>query len=91
KVGPGHWLQPMLPETLRQLAAAGAKNVLVIPIAFVTDHIETLHEIDINARAQAAQLGIARFEMMPALNDSPLFIQALADLVRNSLGTQPPP
>ncbi|MDA2913028.1 ferrochelatase [Acidobacteriia bacterium AH_259_A11_L15] len=91
KVGPGHWLQPMLPETLRELAAAGANNVLVIPITFVTDHVETLHEIDIDARAQAAQLGIARFEMMPALNDSPLFIQALADLVRNSLGTEPPP
>ncbi|MFQ5724008.1 MAG: ferrochelatase [Terriglobia bacterium] len=91
KVGPGHWLQPMLRETLRELAAAGARNLLVIPIAFVTDHVETLHEIDIEARAQARQLGIARFEMMPALNDSPLFIRALADLVRNRAGVDPLP
>ncbi len=81
KVGPGRWLQPMLHATLQDLANDGAGNVLVIPIAFVTDHVETLHEIDLHARAQAAALGLARFELMPALNDSPLFIRALAELV----------
>jgi len=81
KVGPGRWLQPILHSTLRELAAAGTENVLVVPIAFVTDHIETLHEIDIEARADAAALGLRRFEMTPGLNDSPTFVRALADLV----------
>ena len=81
KVGPGRWLQPMLYHTLRELAAARTGNVLVIPIAFVTDHIETLHEIDLEARAQARELGLRRFEMTPGLNDSPTFLRALTDLV----------
>jgi len=55
--------------------------VLVVPVSFVTDHVETLHEIDIEAREAAARLGISHFEVMPALNDSPAFIRALADLV----------
>lgn len=88
KVGPGRWLQPSLSVTIRELAAQGARNLLVIPIAFVTDHIETLHEIDQEARAEATALGIARFEVMPALNDSPKFIQALADLVLKCVGAE---
>lgn len=88
KVGPGRWLQPPLAATIRELAAQGAQNLLVIPIAFVTDHIETLHEIDQEARAEARTLGIARFEMMPALNNSPLFTQALADLVLKSVSAE---
>ena len=55
--------------------------MLVIPISFLTEHIETLHEINIEAREQAESLGITEFHMMPALNDSPLLIRALADLV----------
>src|SRR3990170_3234634 len=85
KVGPGRWLQPMLHHTLRELAAAGTENVLVVPIAFVTDHIETLYEIDIEARAEAAALGLRRFEMTPGLNESPTFVRALADLVLNTV------
>lgn len=81
KAGPGRWLGPMLHTTLQELRAAGSRNLLVIPISFVTEHIETLHEIDLEARQQAARLGFAQFEMMPALNDSPTFIRALADLV----------
>lgn len=96
RVGPGRWLRPMLDETLKELAAGGTRAVLVIPIAFVSDHVETLNEIDIEAREQAQQLGIREFGVMPALNDSPEFIRALADLVlaqlrvgqaANSVGT----
>jgi ferrochelatase len=86
RVGPGRWLGPMLDETLRGLAAAGARKVLIVPIAFVSDHVETLCEIDIEARALAGRLGYRQFEMMPALNDSPRFIQALADLVLREVG-----
>ncbi len=81
RVNPGKWLEPSLGETLRSLAARGAERVLAIPISFVTEHIETLAEIDIEARALASQLGIRHFELMPALNDSPTFIRALTDLV----------
>jgi ferrochelatase len=81
KVGPSVWLKPYLNKTIPDLAARGIRNLLVIPIAFLTDHIETLYEIDIEAREQAMRLGIARFETMPALNDSPTFIKGLAELV----------
>jgi len=53
----------------------------VVPISFVTEHIETLHEINIDGRAGAKKWGIERFRMMPAVGDSPLFIAALKDLV----------
>ena len=66
---------------LKAAATDAAPRVLVIPISFVTDHVETLAEINIEARALAHELGIAQFELMPALNDSPTFIRALADLV----------
>jgi protoporphyrin/coproporphyrin ferrochelatase len=81
RVGPGKWLQPSLDATLEDLAARGTRAVLVVPVSFVTDHVETMHEIDIEAREAAGRLGIGRFEVMPALNDSPAFIRALADLV----------
>jgi ferrochelatase len=86
RVGPGEWLKPSLQEALHGLAAAGKKRLLVIPISFVTDHIETLSEIDIEARAEAGRLGLGQFEVMPALNDSPTFIRALAELVRREVG-----
>jgi ferrochelatase len=85
RVGPGKWLQPTLDASLRQLAAQGAERVLVIPISFVTDHVETLHEINIEARELAEKLGVRQFETMPALNDSPTFIRALADLVMRAV------
>lgn len=88
KVGPGRWLQPMLHTTLQELAAEGFEKVLVVPVAFVSDHIETLHEIDQEARALARRLGIQGFAMTAGLNDSPTFIQALAELVRKAVGTQ---
>jgi ferrochelatase len=79
--GPGRWLQPFLPESLHDLAACSVERVLVVPISFVSDHVETLHEINIEGREMAENLGIQRFETMEGLNDSPSFITALADLV----------
>ncbi len=86
KVGPQKWLQPSLTGTIERMAKSGITRMLVIPIAFLTEHIETLHEINIEARQHAESLGIAEFHMMPALNDSPLLIRALADLVLRSVG-----
>ena len=86
RVGSGQWLGPSLRETLHCLAAQNAQQVLVIPVSFVSDHVETLSEIDIQARAVAERLGIRQFEVMPALNDSPKFIRALAHLVLSEVG-----
>lgn len=85
KVGSGRWVQPSLIGTLRELGAVGVRNVFVAPISFVTDHVETLNEINIEARQEAARVGITGFEMMRGLNDSPTFIAALEDLVLSEL------
>ena len=81
KVGASKWLQPSLHTALRELAVQKNREVCVVPVSFVSDHVETLGEIDHEARAEAAKLGIERFEMTSGLNDSPTFIAALADLV----------
>jgi protoporphyrin/coproporphyrin ferrochelatase len=82
KVGASKWLRPSMHETIRRLAAERRRDILVAPISFVSDHIETLHEIEIEHRRQAMALGIERFRMVPGLNDSPAFIDALAALVQ---------
>jgi ferrochelatase len=85
KVGASKWLRPSLRETLRKLAAELVREVCVVPVAFVSDHVETLGEIDHEAREQAHNLGFTQFEMSAGLNDSPAFIRALAQIVREAL------
>ena len=84
---PGEWLGPSLEAALDRLVQANITQVLVAPIGFVSDHIETLYEIDIQYAEEARALGIANFRRAPALNDSPLFIDCLADLVRKKTFT----
>jgi ferrochelatase len=91
RVGPAKWLQPPLTGTIERLGHEGVKEMLVVPISFVTEHIETLHEINIEARAEAAKVGIHTFRMMPAVGDSPLFIAALKDLVLRAVGIEAEP
>ena len=86
RVGPSKWLQPPLTETIERLGHEGVKEMLVVPISFVTEHIETLHEINIEAREEAMKAGVEKFRMMPAVGDSPLFIGALRDLVLRAVG-----
>jgi protoporphyrin/coproporphyrin ferrochelatase len=86
KVGASKWLQPSLHTALRELAGEKDREVCIVPISFVSDHVETLGEIDREARAEAAKLGIKRFEMTSGLNDSPTFIAALANLVGTAIG-----
>jgi protoporphyrin/coproporphyrin ferrochelatase len=88
RVGPAKWLEPPLTGTVERLGHEGVKEMLVVPISFVTEHIETLHEINIEARADAAKVGITTFRMMPAVGDSPLFIAALKDLVLRAVGIE---
>jgi ferrochelatase len=91
KVGASKWLRPAMHETIRRIAAEGGRQVLVVPVSFVSDHVETLHEIDREHREQARGLGIAEFRMMPGLNDSPAFVNALAGLVRAAVGSRAMP
>lgn len=89
KVGASRWLQPSLRNTLQCVTDHGTKEICVVPISFVSDHVETLGEIDFEAREQAARLGVHQFEMTRGLNDSPTFISALADLVFKATGASP--
>jgi protoporphyrin/coproporphyrin ferrochelatase len=88
RVGPAKWLQPPFTGTLERLGHEGVKEMLVVPISFVTEHIETLHEINIEGRTDAKKFGIETFRMMPAVGDSPLFIAALKEVVLRALGRE---
>lgn len=85
KVGPQKWLEPSLLTMLDTLAGQGVARVIVVPVAFVSDHSETLWEINIEVRRHARSRGIAGYDMMPALNTNPSFIGALEGLVRARL------
>jgi protoporphyrin/coproporphyrin ferrochelatase len=86
KVGASKWLQPSLHRTLHDLAAEKTREVCIVPVAFVSDHVETLGEINHEARQEALKLGFTQFEMSAGLNDSPKFISALGQLVMTALG-----
>jgi len=88
--GPGRWLRPSLHEALHSLAASQRERVLVAPISFVSDHVETLYEIEIEARELAHHLCIPHFRATQGLNDSPTFIRALAELVLHALTVDGP-
>jgi ferrochelatase len=82
RAGPVKWLEPSTEATIAELAAAGSKQLLMVPLSFVSDHIETLYEIDIQYKAEALAAGISDFRRIEALNSSPAFIACLAELVR---------
>lgn len=89
KVGPVKWLEPATADHLPALAAKGVRQVLVVPVAFVSDHIETLHEQRILLRGIAEAAGIQRYEVANALNDCRLFARALARLVSEAIAKVP--
>jgi ferrochelatase len=84
KSGPVKWLEPSTDEKLRELAAVGIKNILIVPISFVSDHIETLYEIDILYKSLAEKLGII-LKRVDSLNTHIHFIEALKDIVTKGL------
>lgn len=88
RVGPATWLEPPFLGTMERLGEEGVREMLVVPISFVTEHIETLHEINIDGRMDAKRFGIERFRMMPAVGDSPLFVACLKDLVLTAINTE---
>lgn len=90
KVGRVEWLLPDTVEEVRRLGREGVRTLAVVPASFVSDHIETLHELDIRLKATAEEAGIATFLRVPALNDSPAFIRALRDIALAALRTAEP-
>ncbi len=85
RVGPQKWIPPFTADVVRRLGGEGVKELLVIPIAFVSDHIETLYELNVEVREFAVKAGIGQFEVTEGLNTSETFIAALEDLVRRCL------
>jgi ferrochelatase len=85
KVGPFKWLGPATHTWIKELARRGKKHLLIIPISFVSDQIETLFELDIEYRKIAERSGIENYVVMRGFNDSEIFIDALKDIVVNAL------
>lgn len=85
KIGPVKWLEPMTNDVIAELARGGKTSILIVPISFVSEHIETLYELDILYKKEAAVAGVTEFLRVPALNSDPLFIAALADIVESQL------
>jgi len=85
EVGPVRWLGPSTQQVIKDLGAKGRKKVLVVGIAFTSDHIETLSEIDIEYGRLAESVGISTFRRAPAFNGNPLFQDALAEIVLEHL------
>jgi len=88
KVGPMKWLEPATAKMIEGLASQNKKNLLIVPISFVSDHVETLFELDIEYRHVAEKVGIENYIVMKGLNDSQLFIEALSDIVKEKLDEQ---
>ena len=81
--GPVEWMAPDTLDVIDRLADEGHDALMMVPISFVSDHIETLHEIDIEMREHAEKAGIRHFGRSPSLNDAPDFLAALAGLVEH--------
>lgn len=83
RVGPMEWLKPYTHQVLEQLAEQNINNVILIPISFVSDHLETLYEIGVEYAQLAKKLNIPYFTFTKGLNDHPLFIRCLGELIKN--------
>jgi ferrochelatase len=85
KIGPVKWLEPFTSDVITKLGKEGVEDVLVVPISFVSEHIETLYELDILFKKIAAEAGVSNFRRVPALNSDATFIRALAEIVESTI------
>jgi ferrochelatase len=85
KIGPVKWLEPFTNDVIVEFGKRGITDVLIAPISFVSEHIETLYELDILYKKVAHEAGVTNFRRVPALNSDPAFIGALADVVETAL------
>lgn len=84
KAGPTPWLEPATDDMIRELAGKGYDALIMVPVSFTADNLETLYEMDILFKGIADEVGIKYFERIPALNDDPVFIECLKKLVLES-------
>jgi ferrochelatase len=84
RVGPVRWVEPSSERTVSELGASGVRDLVIVPVSFTADNIETLYDIEVVLTGKAGKAGIPRVAMAPALNADPLFITALAELVREA-------
>ncbi len=82
RVGPARWLGPATIDRVRELGRAGTQRLVLVPLAFVSDHVETLYELDVEVAHAARAAGISEVRRVAALNTHPVFVAALAELVR---------
>jgi len=85
RVGPIEWLRPYTDDVIQELGSDGVKNLVVVPVSFVSEHVETLEEIDIEYRELAEEHGIQNWRRVPALNTDSLFIEDMANLIIDAL------
>lgn len=85
RVGPLKWLEPSTIDTVKKLASEGVENMLVVPLSFVSDNIETLYELGIFVREIAIKSGVKKYAVAEALNDSETFIEALKNIILQSV------
>ncbi|MBN1211295.1 MAG: ferrochelatase [candidate division Zixibacteria bacterium] len=83
--GPVRWLEPETKNIVEKLGHDGVEELVVVPVSFVSDHIETLHEIDIELKELALASGIKKFIRTRSFNDDPRFIKLLAGMVRDKI------
>ena len=85
KVGPLPWMGPSTSSVIKHLGSKKEKNVLLVPVGFISDHIETLHEIDHQYADEAKKSGILNFLRAPSLNDNPLLINAMVNIFNDHM------
>lgn len=85
RLGPVRWLGPDTVGEVRRLGAEGVRRLVVVPVSFVGEHIETLHELDLEVAEVAKHAGVGSFSRAPALETHPRFIEGLASTVRDAL------
>lgn len=85
RTGPVAWVGPDTVMVVKELASRGVTDMVIVPVSFVSDHIETLHEIDIELRDVAMKAGVKRFVRTESLNDDPAFIRFLATLIEEHI------
>jgi ferrochelatase len=83
--GPAKWLEPSIKETISRLARKGHQALLIVPVSFVSDHLETLYELDLEYDQYARSLGVRHLVRSPSMNDRPDFTKAMADLINDHL------
>jgi ferrochelatase len=85
RLGPAEWTRPYLVDEVRRLATEGARSLVVVPLSFVCENLETLYELDIEVAALAAAAGVARYRRAGAVGCHPAFVAGLAELVRGAV------